>query len=316
MADWILHHYRVSPYAEKARALLGFKGLSWRSVEVPVIPPRPCLQTALGAFRRIPVLQRGADYFCDTRLLPEVLDSVQPEPPLLPAHARPLSALIANWAEPKVFLMMGAVRFETREDMQALREYDVHPGDFMRDRAPFMAPAVDTRRSASVRDSSRDHVLAYLCVLESLLGATGKYLCGDRPVAADFSAYHTVWWLRAPPSRDALLTRFPALAAWADRLAAVGHGRFEPMSSEDALQAARDAQSAAAWQAPWPALEDARIGLPVHVMADDYGRDPLSGTLAAVSDRHLTVSREVHGVGTVRVHVPKVGYELVRPDNA
>ncbi len=39
MSELILHHYPTSPFAEKARLLLGFKGLSWRSVNIsPVMP--------------------------------------------------------------------------------------------------------------------------------------------------------------------------------------------------------------------------------------------------------------------------------------
>jgi len=315
MAEWLLHHYAASPYAEKARLMLGHKRLAWGSIDVPMVPPRPVLQQLLGGFRRIPVLQRGADFFCDTRLLPDVLDSVLPERPLMPAHARALSTLLAQWAEPRVFLAMGPVRFESRDDLQGLQRAGIHPGDFLRDRAPFMAPAVDTQRSGIVRDSSRDQVLSYLGALQGLL-ADRAFLCGDEPCAADFSAYHTVWWLRAPPSRDALLAPFSSLGAWADRMAAIGHGNAQPRSGDDALQAVRAAQGAAAWTPPWPTANDDRLGRTVSVLPDDYGRDPVSGVLSAVSDRHLTVTREAPGVGAVRVHFPKVNYEVVPTDAA
>lgn len=310
MDGWLLHHYAASPYAEKARLLLGYKRLAWGSIEVPMVPPRPLLHRLLGGFRRIPVLQRGADFFCDTRLLPDVLDSVQPQPPLMPPHARALSTLIAQWAEPRVFLMMGPVRFESRDDLQGLLRAGIHPGDFLRDRAPFMAPAVDTQRSGAVRDSARDHVLSYLGVVQSLLHDRA-FLGGERPVAADFSAYHTVWWLRAVPSRDALLSRFASLAAWADRMAAIGHGDARRCSDDDALHAVSAAQGAAAWTPPWPSVDDARLQHTVNVLPDDYGRDPVTGVLTAVSDRHVTVTREVADLGTVRVHFPKVNYEVV-----
>jgi glutathione S-transferase len=316
MADWMLHHYGVSPYAEKARMMLGHKQLAWGSIEVPVIPPRAGLQKVLGAFRRIPVLQRDADFFCDTRLLPHVLDSVHPGRPLLPPHARALSTLIAQWAEPRVFLMMGPVRFESRDDLQALEEIGLAPGEFLRDRAPFMAPAVDTRRSAHVRASARDHVVSYLGVLESLLASGQPYLCGSEPCAADFSAYHTVWWLRMRPRRETLLDRFPVLGAWADRLAAIGHGRPQPCSVDESLQAARQAAADAAWKPDWPAVDDARLGREVTVQPDDYGRDPVQGTLSAVTDRHFTLTREAPDVGWVRLHFPKVGYEVMLAEAA
>ena len=41
MADIVLHHYDISPFAEKIRAVLGYKGLAWRSVNIPrIIPSR------------------------------------------------------------------------------------------------------------------------------------------------------------------------------------------------------------------------------------------------------------------------------------
>jgi glutathione S-transferase len=219
--------------------------------------------------------------------------------------------LIANWAEPRAFVMMGPVRFETREDVQPLLEVGIQPGDFLRDRAPFMAPAVDTRRSAAVRASARDHVVAYLTVLDELLRAAGGlHLCGAKPSAADFSAYHTLWWLRQPPQRDALLQRFPALRAWADRMAAIGHGHFEPMTPDEALHDVKAAQRDSAWKPAWPTIDDERLGQLMVVTADDYGRDPISGIVSAVSDRHITLTRETPDLGTVRVHFPKVGYEL------
>jgi len=44
MNDLILHHYDFSNFAEKARLMLGFKGLAWRGVEQPPILPRPTLR--------------------------------------------------------------------------------------------------------------------------------------------------------------------------------------------------------------------------------------------------------------------------------
>lgn len=77
MSDLILHHYWGSPYAEKIRLLLGYKELQWRSLEIPVIPPRDSLQCVFGAFRRTPVLQIGADFFCDTRLIARCIAEYQ-----------------------------------------------------------------------------------------------------------------------------------------------------------------------------------------------------------------------------------------------
>ena len=39
MPDLILHHYNMSPFAEKARLILGHKGLAWQSVHIPPVLP-------------------------------------------------------------------------------------------------------------------------------------------------------------------------------------------------------------------------------------------------------------------------------------
>ncbi|MBR9794520.1 MAG: glutathione S-transferase family protein, partial [Gammaproteobacteria bacterium] len=64
----------MSPYSEKLRAAMGFSGISWQSVVVPEQPPRALLDGLIGGYRRIPVLQMGAQFYCDTRLAFEALD--------------------------------------------------------------------------------------------------------------------------------------------------------------------------------------------------------------------------------------------------
>ena len=73
MSDVILHHYAGSPFAEKARMMLGFKGLAWRSVDIPRIMPKPDLTALTGGYRKTPVMQVGADIYCDTASQSEVV---------------------------------------------------------------------------------------------------------------------------------------------------------------------------------------------------------------------------------------------------
>ena len=48
MTDIILHHYAFSSFSEKLRAALGLKGLAYRSVDIPGLPPRPLLSPLTG----------------------------------------------------------------------------------------------------------------------------------------------------------------------------------------------------------------------------------------------------------------------------
>ena len=100
MPELILHHYAISPFAEKMRLVLGFKGVAWRSVDIPAVMPKPDVVALTGGFRKTPLLQRGADIYCDTALIARVLEDAQPS--LFPASA-PLAPVLAQWADSTLF---------------------------------------------------------------------------------------------------------------------------------------------------------------------------------------------------------------------
>ena len=102
MTELILHHYTMSPFAEKVRLMLGYKQLAWRSVHIPPVMPKPDVVALTGGYRKTPVLQVGADVYCDTALIARVLEAAQPTPSLYPADM-PLAALLAQWADGVLF---------------------------------------------------------------------------------------------------------------------------------------------------------------------------------------------------------------------
>ena len=64
MTEPVLHHYPASPFAEKVRAMLGFKGLAWKSVQIPLILPKPDVVALTGGYRKTPIVQVGAGWCC------------------------------------------------------------------------------------------------------------------------------------------------------------------------------------------------------------------------------------------------------------
>src|ERR1700681_1513120 len=103
MADLILHHYATSPFSEKVRIAFGIKKTPWKSVAIPNIMPKPELMPLTGGYRRTPVLQVGADIYCDTQLIMLELEKHTPQPALLPVgHAGEARAL-AMWIDRNIF---------------------------------------------------------------------------------------------------------------------------------------------------------------------------------------------------------------------
>ena len=103
MPDLILHHYPSSPFSEKIRKVLGYKKLAWKSVIIPRIMPKPDVVALTGGYRRTPLLQIGADIYCDTALICDVLERHQPVPGLYPQGSTGAVRILAQWADSTLF---------------------------------------------------------------------------------------------------------------------------------------------------------------------------------------------------------------------
>jgi hypothetical protein len=103
MTELILHHYPLSPCAEKIRAGLGIKKLAWRSVEHNRMPDRPELFAMTGGYRRTPVMQVGADIYCDTQCILRKMERRAPSPTFFPNNDAGLPFALSRWTDGPLF---------------------------------------------------------------------------------------------------------------------------------------------------------------------------------------------------------------------
>ena len=127
MSALILHHYWQSPFAHKIRLALGLIGASWTSVEIPRIPPKPFLIPLTAGYRRTPVLQHGADVFCDTQNIARAIGELTDDYRLIPRSKSGQILTFTDWIDGTVFNL--AVRVILTSAM------DKAPPEFIRDRA-------------------------------------------------------------------------------------------------------------------------------------------------------------------------------------
>jgi glutathione S-transferase len=212
VSELILHQYATSPFSEKIRAILGAKGLAWRAVEIPSILPKPDLVALTGGYRRTPVLQIGADVYCDTELIARVLDARAPAPPLYPAGCAAAAVPLAQWADSTLFLA-AAVLFSQREVLEQLfAGRDDLRQAFIADRVAMRKGAPGRRPTAIEARLIVEGFLRRFDVQLAEAGAGRPWLLGEVPTIADFSAYHALWFVRAAP-RQALDEGHPRVGA-------------------------------------------------------------------------------------------------------
>jgi len=301
MSELILHHYDLSPFAEKVRLALGHKGLPWRSVQTPMVMPKPDHLELTGGYRRVPVLQIGADVYCDTHLITRVLDRVQPDPPLAPPGLETVELAVSRWAETS-FMMVVLAFFGIG---------GVFPEEFVEDRRKTMVPpGADLEGAALVLPSKLLQLRNHLERLESMLGDDRTFLLGEELTAADLSAYHPAMMLGLHERTSSLLSPLGRVQAWMARVREVGHGKPSPLEVSEAIGVAREA-TPAAFEGEPVVPDGMKIGGPVVVLPDEYGSGNVAGTLAASGLDEIAVLRKTERAGDVVVHFPREDYVLI-----
>jgi glutathione S-transferase len=301
----ILHHYPTSPYAEKVRVALGIKQLAWRSVIIPMIMPKPDLMPLTGGYRKTPVMQIGADIYCDTQCILREIERRFPEPSLYRGTDAGIANALAFWSERSLFSPAVGLAFAGRPGMV--------PAAFYEDRAKFSGREINPERLKAAVPFMLDQMRAQFDWYDTMLADGRPFLLGQVPTLFDCAAYHPCWFIRNNLGETAApLAEFPRLQIWMDRVKAIGHGSPTELDSKEALKIARDAkpQTHRAQDANDPLGR--KSGNKIQVVPDDTGRDPVAGELIAISRDEVVILRTDPQAGEVVVHFPRAGF-VVQP---
>lgn len=308
MSELILHHYPQSPFAEKARMLLGFKGLSWRSVMIPAIMPKPDLTALTGGYRRTPVLQVGADIYCDTAVIARRLEREQPAPPLFPHGLEATAASLAQFADQILFQHAVAINFQPKGVAERFKNMpeEVRKA-FVADRQALFANGSGSRLPTEVALSQWPTLLGRL---EKQLNASGPFLLGREPCIADLSHYHPLWFVAGNAAVAEALDPYPEVAAWLDRVGGLGHGQSEPLDAIDAIRVAHSSAPEELNPGDFVDPNGFEPGQCLGISAFDYGADQVKGTLVYQDAEEIVIRREDERAGVVQVHFPRYGFRV------
>lgn len=305
--ELILHHYDLSPFSEKIRLAMGLKKLNWRSVHIAAVPPRPFLEPLTGGYRRTPVLQVGADIYCDTHLILRTLDRLRPDSP----------ALFSNITTQPLCWWWDKATFEPVVAVWAGLYGDKLPETFINDRKKF-AVAFDLRKEANEENIpvKIQHIKSHLVWLTDILADGRSFLQGE-PSALDITAYHTLWFIKKNGGSEAEnllpeLSKSAVLSSWFERVAALGHGINEEMTPEQAFDVAKQAEPVEPKYISNDTNSKWTIGESLRVTPDDTGRVPVEGTLVAEDGHEIVLRLSDEKAGNINVHFPRAGFDVVK----
>ena len=301
MSDLILHHHDPSPFAEKIRLVFGFKQLDWRSVGIPMVMPKPKLTALTGGYRKTPVLQIGADIYCDTSLIVEELEARFPNPTLFPDGNEGLALALSYWSNATFFNPGAALAMGVNEEL---------PEAVLKDRSEFFNFMDFTRLKEEV-PHMYTQFLPHVDLLERQLADGRAYLLGDTPGWADINAYFVMWMARGhvPPINEKL-TPYKGVQKWEARMQTIGNGNREDIEADEALAIAAAATplESTGVDTNDPLLLAA--GTPVIVEPDDYGKVPVEGALLNLNIHRVSIQRSEPELGELAIHFPRAGFRI------
>lgn len=279
---------------------MGMRGLTWASIEVAPQPPREALGQLLGGYRRIPVLQMGAHFYCDTRLAFESLCAEDPLCTDLTADDETLR----DWAEREIFFAVFSVVSPVRVARFLYRRFGVAGvWRFVRDRTQMMR---DSTVVVLPPERAREVVQDFIAGL-SLSLSSRRYLSGGAPGYLDLCCYHPLWIASQIDPR--LMANWPlAVSQWMRRINSLGHGEQLEGAWERVFDDIAQGQEAFSGTV----TESYEVGEPVGVGPSDYARDETCGSLVHIDQRRVVISKALHSGDVIYLHFPRNGLDLRR----
>lgn len=308
MPDLILHHYWPSPFAHKIRLALGLVNTSWKSVEIPRIPPKPLLLPLTAGYRRTPVLQDGADIYCDTQNIVRAISEMTTTSSLLPTRQRGQILAFTDWVDGTVFNL--AVRVILTSAL------DTVPPEFIRDRAGlYFGPNWTPEKLKAQLSGVIRQLAAHLDSINQGLVDTGGYLTESLSYA-DVTIAYVAWFVRGRwDFGPEFLSQFPRVERIERNVHEQSSDRHKELSTESALMAAFEAKSIAPRgvqaQIGSGLIEGMRVSIRPQAETSD---PPIIGRLCYLDRVRVSIDHQDPQVGDVVVHLPVAGYQIQPSD--
>jgi glutathione S-transferase len=303
LSNIILHHYWQSPVSEKIRVILGIKGLTWKSVEIPRLPPKPDLIPLTGGYRLTPVMQIGADIYCDTHVIIRELQRRYPEPTLFPDGEQGLPWAIAQWTDGKLFRnIIETVFADTRDTM---------PQGFWKDRGKLYFGA-DYNSNTIQKNlyQNLSEIRTQFGYIDECISVRCDFILGKTPGLPDVLCYYLIWFFRRRYSGGVqFLEQFSSLCAWEKRMSDIGHGNPQNMLSKEALDIAANAEPSIQQQGDTGEPLQLVPGMEVEIITG-AGGEAIAGQIISLSRDSISIRRNDPRVGTVSVTFPRIGYDV------
>jgi glutathione S-transferase len=263
------------------------------------IMPRPDLMPLTGGYRRTPVMQIGADIFCDTQIIIRELEKRFPNPTLFPGGHAGVPWALGMWTDRPFFQSTVALVFGSLGDKV--------PQDFIEDRSKLRGAKFDVAAMTAAIPQMRDQFRANMDLIETQLDDGRQFLLGGFSLA-DVNGYMNLWYTRqSMPEIEEITRHLPLTLAWEKRIQALGHGTRSEISTAEALEIGTKSTPQAKSSSDPNDPNGRKPGDVVSIHSDDAWKTDIRGEIVSLSAQHIAIRRQDDRAGEVVAHFPPRG---------
>ena len=305
MSEFILHHYWPSPFAHKIRLAFGLAEVEWNSVEIPRIPPKPNLMPLTAGYRRTPVLQIGADVFCDTQNIICAIGNEGFKERLFPEGCMNKALVFSSWIDDTVFEL--AARIVITNSINAA------PKEFIQDRGDlYFEKGWSQEKLYQKLPSVILQLDAKLKIIDDILGE-GSHIFSSKLSYADISVGYLIWFIRGRWNEGAkILSKYKNLLRVEEEINNLNYKNCKDMRSSEALELANKLTPKSPNGVNSNVYSHLEIGQNVRIKPSGESSDPIvSGDLRYLDSMTIAINHYSVEAGNVAIHFPVSGYEIL-----
>lgn len=225
-ANIVLHQFEISPFCDKVRRALHFKGLEYQVEEVSLLRTLRGAVAKLSPIGKLPVLEHDGECVADSSHILDFLEERQPKPPLLPADGaqRAQARLLARWADESLYFDEMRLRFLDPEQAKRFVPQLLHKDPAWFRAIAGLAAVNAVYKTTKAQGVGRRPPQDFARYLEAKFGWLGnllgerEWLVGEAISLADIAVRCQVAPIAQTPRGEELLQARPNLARWTQRV--------------------------------------------------------------------------------------------------
>jgi glutathione S-transferase len=227
----VLYQFEISPFCDKIRRVLNYKGLDYAIHEVKLLEAGRLKHVSPAG--KYPVLDYRGRMVPDSTDIAHYLEQAHPSPPLIPTDPREaaLCHIFEDWADESLYFIEMTMRLAWPNNAKRwLPELVKHENALGKRLGRAFAPGA-VRSQSRAQGTGRKHkdavvadVARHFGALEALLGGR-RFLASDALSLGDISVYAQIACIKETDEGAPLIAGFPAVRDWFHRVGTLTAGR-------------------------------------------------------------------------------------------